>query len=230
MADTKKPIILSIDDDTQVLRSLKRDLRQQYKNEYRIISTDSANDALDALTELKKKGEEVALLLSDQRMPEMLGVDFLEKARQHFPRAKRVLLTAYSDTEAAIRAINDVSLDYYLMKPWNPPEEKLYPVLDDLLYDWQQTYRPAFRGIKLVGYQYSPKSHNIKDFLAGNLRPYQWLDYERSLQANELLELHQLQPNQLPVVFFEEGDPLIDPSITELAERVGLNPNASQDV
>lgn len=137
MADKKQPIIISVDDDPQVLRSIKRDLRNRYRQDYRIISTESAGQALEALDELKKKGEEVALFLSDQRMPEMLGVEFLEKAKAIFPKAKRVLLTAYSDTNAAIKAINDVQLDYYLVKPWNPPEERLYPVLDDLLEDWQ---------------------------------------------------------------------------------------------
>jgi thioredoxin reductase (NADPH) len=178
MAEDKKPIIFSIDDDPQVLRSIRRDLRNAYRKEYRIISTSSANEALESLVELKKKGEEVALFLSDQRMPEMLGVDFLERAKSFYPEAKRVLLTAYSDTAAAIKAINDVQLDYYLMKPWDPPEEKLYPVMNDLLDEWHIHHFPEFQGIKLVGYQYSPKSHKIKDFLAGNLRPYQWIDIE----------------------------------------------------
>ncbi len=228
MAEAQKPIIFSVDDDEQVLRSLKRDLRNAYKEQYRIISTDSAREGLDALQDLKKRGDEVALFLSDQRMPEMLGVDFLEKARKLYPLAKRVLLTAYSDTDAAIRAINEVQLDFYLMKPWDPPGEKLLPVLNDLLDDWQVAYRPAFRGIRLIGYQYSPKSHNLKDFLAGNLRPYEWLDIESNPKAAELLELHGLERNQLPVVFFEEGDYLTDPSIQDLAKRVGLNPEVDQ--
>ncbi|MCH2082776.1 MAG: FAD-dependent oxidoreductase [Saprospiraceae bacterium] len=230
MAEDKKPIIFSVDDDPQVLRSLKRDLRTEYKKEYRIISTASANEALAALVELKKRGETIALFLSDQRMPEMAGVDFLEKAKEVFPKAKRVLLTAYSDTSAAIKAINDVQLDYYLMKPWDPPTEKLYPVLNDLLDDWLVEYKPAFRGIKVVGYQYAPKSHDLKDFLAGNLRPYLWLDIESNPKAKELLVLHQIAPKELPAVFFEDGTYLVQPNIQELAQRVGLNPSAKSDL
>lgn len=171
-----KPIIFSIDDDPQVLRSISRDLKKTYGKEYKIISTESANEALESLTDLKNSSDVVALFLCDQRMPEMEGVAFLEKAIKIYPRAKRVLLTAYSDTEAAIKAINDVQLDYYLLKPWDPPEEKLYPVINDLLDDWQGNYVPDFKGIKLVGYQFSPQSHTIKDYLASNLIPYRWLD------------------------------------------------------
>ncbi|MEM8526863.1 MAG: FAD-dependent oxidoreductase [Bacteroidota bacterium] len=230
MATEKKPIILSIDDDEQVSRSLRRDLRNEYKKEYRIISTTSANEALESLKAWKQQGEVIALFLSDQRMPEMLGVDFLEKAKNFYPKAKRVLLTAYSDTDAAIKAINDVHLDYYLMKPWNPPEEKLYPVLNDLLFDWQSDYKPEFQGIKLVGYQYSPKSHQIKDFLAGNLRPYLWMDIEINEKAKDLLELNEIELKKLPAVFFEDGSYLEDPSLQEVASKVGLNPNAQSDL
>ncbi|MEM7369368.1 MAG: FAD-dependent oxidoreductase [Bacteroidota bacterium] len=229
MAETQKPIIFSIDDDKQVLRSLRRDLRSEYRESYRIISTESANDALEALVELKNKGEVIALFLSDQRMPEMLGVEFLEKAKLIFPRAKRVLLTAYSDTDAAIKAINDVQLDFYLMKPWNPPTEKLYPILNDLLDDWQAEYKPGFKGIKVVGYQYSPKSHNLKDFLAGNLFPYLWLDVDQSKEATDLLTINELEKRDLPVVFFEDGSHLTDPSLQELAAKVGMNPNVKQE-
>ncbi|MEO1257139.1 MAG: FAD-dependent oxidoreductase [Bacteroidota bacterium] len=223
---TKKPILFSIDDDPQVLRSLRRDLRSAFKQEYRIISTESAKEALDSLTELKKKGETIALFISDQRMPEMTGVDFLEKAKAIFPDSKRVLLTAYSDTNAAIKAINDVQLDYYLMKPWNPPEEKLYPVLNDLLDEWQSSYQPDFQGIKLAGYQYSPKSHRIKDFLSGNLIPYQWLDIEGDPRAKELMELHGISEKTLPAVFFTDGSFLSDPSLQDLAPKVGLHSTA----
>ncbi len=229
MSNETKPIIFSIDDDEQVLRALRSDLREHYRKEYRIISTDSAEEALAALEELKKKNEEVALFLSDQRMPEMLGVDFLERARPFFPRAKRVLLTAYSDTDAAIKAINDVNLDYYLLKPWNPPSEKLYPVLDDLLADWRAVYRPKWRGMRIIGYQYSPKSHDLKDFLAGNLRPYQWIDAGSS-EAEELCGLHAVDTKKLPVVLFEDGTVLNDPSLQEVAERVGLNPHERDDL
>jgi thioredoxin reductase (NADPH) len=230
MAEDRKPIILSVDDDPQVLRSLKRDLRSEYKKEYRIISTDSANEALASLPELKKKGEEIALFLSDQRMPEMPGVDFLEQAQKVFPGAKRVLLTAYSDTDAAIKAINDVQLDYYLLKPWDPPGEKLYPILNELLEEWQASYKPAFRGIRLIGYQYSPKSHEIKDFLSGNLLPYQWLDIESNPEAEDLLALHALSRKDLPAVLFEEEAPLSAPSIQELASHVGLQPVAKSNL
>lgn len=226
----KKPIIFSIDDDPQVLRSIKRDLRNAYKADYRIMSTDSVKEALTALPELKKTGEEVALFISDQRMPELDGVQFLEKAKTIFPKAKRVLLTAYSDTDAAIKAINDVQLDYYLMKPWDPPEEKLFPVLGDLLEEWESGYIPAFQGIHLLGYQYSPKSHAIKDFLAGNLRPYRWVDVETDPKAGEWMELHQIQPRDLPAVIFEDGTWLPDPDIQTLAARVGLNPTAKSEM
>ena len=230
MAEDKKPIIFSIDDDPQVLRSIRRDLRSVYKKEYRIISTSSANEALESLVELKKKGEEIALFLSDQRMPEMLGVDFLEQAKEFYPSAKRVLLTAYSDTAAAIKAINDVQLDYYLMKPWDPPEEKLYPVLNDLLDEWHIQHFPEFSGLKLIGYQYSPKSHKIKDFLAGNLRPYQWVDIESNPKGEELLGLYELDRKQLPLIVFEDGTHLADPNIQDLASKIGLQPTAKSDL
>lgn len=230
MASKTKPIIFSVDDDPQVLRSLKRDLRNAYKEDYRIISTDSANEGLEALEELKKKGEEVALFISDQRMPEMLGVEFLERARSFFPNAKRVLLTAYSDTDAAIKAINEVQLDYYFLKPWDPPEERLYPVLNDLLDEWQVDFKPKFRGIRVVGYNYSPKSHQVKDFLAGNLLPYQWLDIETSGEARELLDLHDIPAKTLPAVFFEDGSAIADPTVQAIAAKVGLHPNAKSDL
>ncbi len=230
MANNSKPIIFSVDDDPQVLRSLKRDLRNAYKEDYRIISTESANEGLEALDALKKKGEEVALFISDQRMPEMLGVEFLERARPLYPEAKRVLLTAYSDTDAAIKAINDVQLDYYFLKPWDPPQERLYPVLNDLLEEWQVGFKPKFRGIRVVGYNYSPKSHQVKDFLAGNLLPYQWLDIETSPEAKELLNLHDIPVKTLPAVFFEDGSAIADPTVQAIAAKIGLHPNAKSDL
>lgn len=229
MASDKKPIIFSIDDDPQVLRSLKNDLRNAYKNEYRILSTDSPLEALKSLPDLKKQGDTVALFLSDQRMPNMLGVEFLEQAKTYFPEAKLVLLTAYSDTEAAIRAINNVGLDHYLIKPWDPPSEKLYPVIDKLLDQWQNNYIPDFHGIRLIGYQYVPKSHEIKDFLAGNLFHYQWLDIENDERAQEWLSLHNLEAKDLPVVILEDGTPLVNPDITELASKLGLATRATQE-
>ena len=225
----KKPIILSVDDDQQVLRSLKRDLRSQYKDDYRIISTISATEALEAVAELKKKGETIALFLSDQRMPEMLGVEFLEKAKTFFPKAKRALLTAYSDTQAAIKAINDVQLDYYLLKPWDPPEEKLYPVLNELLEDWKLSYRPEFQGIKVLGYQYSPKSHNIKDWLSANLKPYQWVDAFGE-KGQELLTLHNCSNKELPLVILEDGQTMADPALPDLAEQLGMSATAHEEL
>ncbi|MES2731703.1 MAG: FAD-dependent oxidoreductase [Bacteroidota bacterium] len=222
----KQPILLALDDDTQVLRAIVRDLRNVYRKDYRIMSTDSAKEALEVLTELKTKGETVALFLSDQRMPEMLGVDFLTQAKKIFPDAKRVLLTAYSDTEAAIRAINDVQLDYYLTKPWDPPEEKLYPILNDLLDDWQSNYKPEFDGLRIIGYPWSPKSHHIKDFLTGNLIPYQWLDVVSSEKAKELLELHQLDTKNAPFLLFEDGSVLQNPTLIEIAGKIGLKSQA----
>lgn len=226
----KLPIILSIDDDPQVLQAVQHDLRQHYRKQYRILCTSSAREALDSLTELKKKGEEVALFLSDQRMPDMTGVEFLTQARKVFPAARRVLLTAYTDIDAAVRAINEVQLDFYIAKPWDPPEEKLYPVLDDLLSDWQTDFRPAFEGLRLIGYQFSPRSHELKDFLAGNLFPYEWLDVETNPQAEELLKLNGLTNADLPVAVLEDGTALVQPSIQDLGAQMGLSPTASSSL
>lgn len=224
----KKPIIIAVDDDPQVLRAVVRDLRNQYGKEYRIISTTSANEALESLTELKNKNETIALFLSDQRMPEMLGVEFLQKSKAIFPEAKRILLTAYSDTEAAIRAINDVQLDYYLMKPWDPPEEKLYPALNDQLEEWQSKHIPLFQGIRIVGYQWSPRSHQIKDFLSGNLIPYRWMDIESDATAKELISLNAIDTKELPVVFFEDGSILRNPDLAAVGEKTGMQSKASK--
>ncbi|MDX5327162.1 MAG: FAD-dependent oxidoreductase [Bacteroidota bacterium] len=224
------PYIFAIDDDPQVLRAVTRDLRSRYRKDYRILSTTSAREALEELTECRNKGEEVALIISDQKMPELNGVDFLEKANTIYPGSRKILLTAYSDTEAAIKAINEIQLDYYLLKPWDPPEEKLYPVIDDLLGDWLHHFRPAFRGLRVIGYQFSPRSHAIKDFLSGNLFPYQWLDVETSKEAQDLLTVNEIEPSSLPVIFFEDGDLLISPDLVELAERLGLNPKASEEL
>jgi len=225
-----KPILFSIDDDPQVLRAIRRDLRKKYSGQYRIVSTESANEALEALAQLKNKGENVAMFLSDQRMPEMLGVEFLEKAKLEFPEAKRVLLTAYSDTDAAIKAINDVQLDYYLMKPWDPPQEKLYPVIDDQLAEWEANHTPTYHGIKVVGYQFSPKSHAVKDYLSGNLFPYKWYDIETSDEAQELLERNNIEQKELPATFFEDGTYVTGSSLQAIAEKLGLNPKAQSDM
>lgn len=225
-----KPILFAIDDDPQVLRAITRDLRSKFRAEYRVLSTDSPKEALETLPELKKKGETVALFLSDQRMPEMIGVDFLEQAKNIFPEAKRVLLTAYSDTDAAIKAINEVSLDYYLLKPWDPPEEKLYPILEDLLDEWHANFRPEFQGIKLVGYQYSPKSHTVKDYLSGNLIPYRWLDIENEEKATGLISEFDVELKDLPAIFFEDGSHIANPTPLEIANKLGRNPSASENI
>jgi thioredoxin reductase (NADPH) len=222
-------IILVIDDDVQVLRAITRDLKNKYRQDYRVLSTSSAREALDSLLELKNKGESVAMFISDQRMPEMDGVDFLSQAMQYYDNAKKVLLTAYSDTDAAIKAINKVRLDYYLSKPWDPPEERLYPVVNDLLDDWQNSFHPDFKGIKLVGYQFSPKSHEIKEFLSGNLIPYLWLDAD-SEDGQQLLELNSVEVKDLPVIFFEDGTKLLGPHIIDVAKRIGLNPEVKNEI
>ena len=226
----KLPIIFSIDDDPQVLRSISRDLKIKYSKEYKILSTTSAQEALEMLTELKNSADVVALFLCDQRMPEMEGVAFLEKAMLIYPDAKRVLLTAYSDTEAAIKAINDVKLDYYLIKPWDPPEDKLYPVINDLLDDWQGDYIPEFKGIRVVGFQFSPLSHVVKDYLASNLIPYRWMDVQTNPDATNLLAINKLTNDDLPMVLMDDGTFLTKPSIKEIAAKIGKNPEIIHDM
>ncbi|MDE3184298.1 MAG: FAD-dependent oxidoreductase [Bacteroidota bacterium] len=226
----KLPFIIIVDDDEQVLHAIRRDMRARYNAEYKIISTTSANEALDALAELKNSSDTVALFLVDQRMPEMEGVDFLQKALKIYPDAKRMLLTAYSDTVAAIKAINVVQLDYYLTKPWYPAEEKLYPVIDDLLGDWQGHYTPDFKGIKIVGYQFSPLSHEIKDYLAGNLIPYLWFDFETNPEAKTLVEVNNLGIEDLPLVIYEDGICMAKPTIRSIAEKTGLTTQIKNEV
>ncbi|HWF44057.1 MAG TPA: FAD-dependent oxidoreductase [Candidatus Kapabacteria bacterium] len=226
----KLPVIFLIDDDPQVLRALARDVRVKYKSEYRILSTDDATEALASLKELKRTGEELALFISDQRMPRMTGVEFLEGSKEFFPDAKRMLLTAYSDTDTAIKAINEVDLDYYLVKPWDPPEEKLYPVLDELLDDWKATNKPEFPTVRVLGYQFSPKSHAIKEFLAGHLIPYQWLDVESHPKAKELMDLNALTASSLPALLFEDGTLATNMELRALAEKLGLQPTARSNM
>lgn len=226
----EKPIIVSIDDDQQVLNALARDLKARYGSLYKIISTSSAVEALEHITELKNEARPIAMFVCDQRMPEMQGVEFLEQAIKIYPEAKRILLTAYSDTEAAINAINRVQLDYYLMKPWDPAEEKLFPLLDDLLTDWQSNYKPDFKGIRIIGYQYSPLSHNLKDYLAGNLVPYQWLDVEKNPEARKLLALNGITDDSLPIVILDDGVILHQPNISTLADSIGTNPEITTEV
>ncbi|HEX7239964.1 MAG TPA: FAD-dependent oxidoreductase [Longimicrobiaceae bacterium] len=217
-----KPVLLTVDDDPDVLRAVERDLRRHYGGEFRVIRADGGESALEALRGIKQRGDAVALFLVDQRMPRMSGVELLERAIPLFPDAKRVLLTAYSDTDAAIRAINDTHIDHYLLKPWDPPEEQLYPVLDDLLDDWRAGHRPAHEGVRVVGHRWSPRSHGLKDFLARNGVPYTWLDVEAGREACDLLEQTGLAEARLPVVLLQDGSPLEDPSLAELAERVGF--------
>jgi thioredoxin reductase (NADPH) len=221
-----KPTILAVDDDRVVLSAVERDLRRQYGKDYRILGADSGATALDALNQLKLRGDPVALLVADQRMPQMTGVEFLAQAVGLFPAAKRILLTAYADTEAAIRAINDIRLDHYLMKPWDPPEERLYPVLSDLLDDWQASYHPTFEGVRVIGGRWSPQAHAVKDFLARNQLPYQWLDIESDPAALQYLGAAGADPAVLPVVVFPDGSHLVQPEIARVAEKVGLRTHA----
>jgi thioredoxin reductase (NADPH) len=221
-----KPAILTLDDDTNVLRAVERDLRREYGSEYRITRADSGSAALQLLSELKRRGEPSALLLVDQRMPEMSGVEFLERAVEIYPDAKRVLLTAYADTDAAIRAINQVHIDHYLLKPWDPPEDKLYPVLTDLLDDWRSAYHPPFEGIRVVGNQWAPATHEIKDFLARNNIPYQWLDPEVNDEAVRLISVGGGKSLELPCLFLPDGSVLERPANRQIAERVGLRTSA----
>ena len=215
-----------MDDDEHVLRAILRDVRNEYRDEYRISATDSANEALELLKELKLKNETVALFISDQRMPEMEGVVFLEKAKELYPEAKSILLTAYSDIEVAIRAINEVKLDYYLLKPWNPPEEKLYPVLNDVLYDWAENVRLPYDGIRVIGARWSAKSYAVKEFLSRNLVPYQWLDIDNDEEAKGLALSLTNDINKLPVVLFPDGIHMVTPSNTEIAEKIGMQTQA----
>lgn len=223
----KQPFIIIVDDDVQVLRAIQRDVRNKYNNEYRISAADSANEALELIKELKLKNETVALFISDQRMPEMEGVEFLGKAKDIFPDAKLVLLTAYSDIDVAIKAINDLKLDYYLLKPWSPPDEKLYPAVDDVLDEWQAQYKPDHEGIRIIGFQWSPKSHQLKEFLSGNLIPFLWMDVEINEEAEKYLVSANVSLDELPLVILKDGALLIDPSLPDLAQKIGLRQTAS---
>src|SRR6187455_438741 len=226
----KLPFIIIVDDDVQVLRAIQRDMRNEYRDEYRVVATETPAEALELIKELKLKNEAVAIFISDQRMPEMEGVVFLQKAKEIFPEAKQVLLTAYSDIEAAITAINNVKLDYYLLKPWNPPEEKLYPVINELLEDWQAFYKPDHEGIRIVGFQWSPKSHRVKEFLSGNLVPYLWMDVESNKDAAQYLTSAKTSLSDLPLVILKDGSFLADPDLPQLGARVGLQQKAGSEM
>lgn len=224
-----KPILLSVDDDSDVLRAIERDLRSQYGAEYRVMASDSPEAALDLLKQLKVRNDSVALLLVDQRMPKMDGVAFLQEAIHVYPDAKRALLTAYADTSAAIGAINQAGINYFFLKPWDPPSQNLYPQLNDLLDDWQASYRPAFQGIRVLGTRWSPRSYELRDFLARNHVPYQWIDVEASANDPEtklLLEALGSEATSLPVVLFPDGTKLLESLPADVAQKVGLRTRA----
>ena len=225
-----KPALLVVDDDPQVLAAVRRDLRSRYRDNYTVLSAESGQQALETVQELKKRGDSLALIVSDERMPGMLGNEVLARSRDVYPMAGRVLLTAYADIEAAIRAINEAHVDHYLSKPWAPPEENLYPVVDDLLNAWQAEFVPEMKGIRLVGHQWSPRSHAIKNFLASSLHPYKWLDIERDPEARALLDAGGVSADELPVVFLEDGSVVRDPDPRRLAEHLGQSLSALHDV
>jgi len=224
-----KPVILSVDDDPEVLQAVARDLRRAYGDRFRVLRADSGAAALSVLKQLKLRDEPAALLLVDQRMPQMSGVEFLEQALEVFPQVKRALLTAYADTDAAIRAINTVQIDYYLMKPWDPPEERLYPILDDLLDEWLSSFRPPFGGIRVIGNRWSPQPHQVKEFLARNQVPYQWLDIELVEEAQHLASYANPQRMPLlPLVLLPDGERLEQPSNVQIAQKIGLKTQAER--
>jgi thioredoxin reductase (NADPH) len=217
-----RPVILAVDDDREVLGAIERDLRKQYRGKYRVVAAVSPQEALDAARQLKSRGVPVALFLVDQRMPDMTGTQLLVELKKLFPDAKKALLTAYADTEAAIAAINEVGLDHYLMKPWDPPEQKLYPVVDDLLADWSSSVRLPFEGVRVAGSKWSPQSYSAREFLARNQVPYQWIDIDQDAPTRELVVSVAGDVSRLPVVFFTDGSHLVAPSNLQLAEKAGL--------
>ena len=221
-----KPVIWTVDDDPDVLRAVERDLRRRYGDRYKVISADSGASALEAVKQLKLRNEPVALFLVDQRMPRMSGVEFLEQAIVLYPEAKRALLTAYADTDAAIRAINNVQIDHYLMKPWDPPEERLFGVVDDLLDDWHSSYHPVFEGVRVIGHRWSPQASEIRDFLGRNFVPHQWLNVEGDETAKQLLDTTGADVSSLPVVVFPDGSFLGNPPTIEIARKLGLKTKA----
>jgi thioredoxin reductase (NADPH) len=224
----KKPVILAVDDEPEVLNSVERDLRQHYSGNYRIMKALSGEQALDTVRQLKQRGTAIALFIVDERMPGMTGTQFLIKALELYPEARRVLLTAYADTDTAIKAINRIGLDYYLLKPWEPPSERLYPVLDDLLSDWSARARPEYDGIRVAGTALSPQSYAVRDFLAGNQIPYQWLDIDKDATTRELVEKVSEGAARLPVVFLPDGAAILQPDFRELAARIGLQTQAKR--
>jgi len=226
----KLPFIILIDDDIHVLRAIQRDVSNRYGKNYRVAAIPSPIEALELVKQLNLKNEVIALFISDQRMPVMDGVSFLEKAKEIYSEAKLILLTAYSDIDVAIKAINDIRLDYYLLKPWSPPEEKLYPVIDELLDEWQSVYKPLHEGIKVLGFQWSPKSHLLKEFLSGNLIPFLWMNVEQHADAEKYMLSANVSKNDLPLVILKDGNTLTDPSLNELAASLGLQQTAAQKI
>jgi thioredoxin reductase (NADPH) len=229
VATERRPAILAVDDEPAVLAAVARDLRRGFGERYRILRAGSGAEALEVLAELRTRGDQVAMLIADQRMPAMAGTDYLVQARTLVPEAKRVLLTAYADTEAAIAAINDVALDYYLLKPWDPPEEQLFPVVEDLLTTWEAGAALEAGGVRIVGHRFSKDSHDLRDFLARNRVPARWLDVERDGEARELLTVAGVEPDRLPVALLEDGSVLERPTVLELAERLGVTGQPAQD-
>ena len=225
----RRAAIVCVDDEPAVLAAVARDLRRQFGERYRIVRATSGPEALGALKELVARGEQVALLVADQRMPGMAGTEYLVEARKLVPDAKRVLLTAYADTEAAIQAINEVDLDYYLLKPWDPPEEQLYPVVEDLLTTWEAGAALESGGVRVIGHRFSRDSHDLRDFLARNRVPMRWLDVERDSEARELLQVAAVQDGRLPVALLEDGTVLERPTVLELAERLGVSAAPASD-
>ncbi len=223
-----KPVILAVDDDPEVLNAVERDLRQHFRADYRIIKASSGQQALETTRQLKQRGSGLALFLVDERMPEMTGTQFLLEAIKLYPGARRVLLTAYADTETAIAAINRIGLDHYLLKPWEPPGERLYPVLDDLLGDWVAKARPPYEGIRIAGTTLSPSSYAVKDFLSGNQIPYQWVDLDSDAPTRELVAAMQDGLARLPVILFPDGSTMVQPSSRALADRLGLQTQAKE--
>jgi thioredoxin reductase (NADPH) len=221
-----KPVIMSVDDDPQVLSAIERDLRHRYKNDYRVVKAGSGHEALDAARQLKQRGTAVALFLVDQRMPEMTGTELLAEVRELHPDSRKVLLTAYADTKVAIDSINDIGLDHYLMKPWDPPEQKLYPILDDLLSEWKNRTHLPFDGIRIAGARFSPQSYAVREFLSRNQIPYQWIDIDEDPSMRDLIAAFPDGLARLPVVLFPDGTYLSAPSNLELAEKIGLQTEA----
>ncbi|HEV3198510.1 MAG TPA: FAD-dependent oxidoreductase [Bryobacteraceae bacterium] len=225
-----KPLVLAVDDDVPVLRAVERDLRKRYGQNYRVLSAASGQAALDLLRRIDQRNEPVALFLVDHRMPQMTGIEFLAQALERHGDSKRVLLTAYADTDAAIRAINQIKLHHYLLKPWDPPEQNLYPVLDDLLEDWRSAFRPPFEGLRVMGSRWSPKTYELREFLAKNAVPYQWLDVDTAAtdpEVRRLVETAQDAGCRFPVVMFQDGAMVHQPGQAELAERIGLRTRAN---